>query len=79
MRAAVLTFAATKKEIAYSSGLLLSYALGDWVLVLGAGISVGFAQRVVQSKGIANFSNYSKKVAGLILIGVGIYLVTYLF
>ncbi|MFC1940187.1 cytochrome c biogenesis CcdA family protein [Chloroflexota bacterium] len=76
--AVILTFAATRQEIAYSGGLLLAYALGHWVLVLGAGISVGFAQRVLESKGISNFSNYSKKVGGVILIGVGIYLFTYL-
>ena len=75
----ILTFAATKQNIAYSGGLLLAYALGHWVLVLGAGISAGFAQKVLASKGIANFSSYSKKVAGVILIGVGIYLITSLF
>jgi len=77
--AVILTFAATQKEIAYSGGLLLAYALGHWVLVLGAGISAGFAQRVLDSKGIGNFSSYSKKAAGVILIGVGVYLLTYLF
>ena len=76
--AVILTFAVTQKEIAYSGGLLLAYALGHWVLVLGAGISAGFAQRVLESKGISNFSSYSKKAAGVILIGVGIYLFTYL-
>jgi len=70
----ILTFAATKKQIFYSGGLLLAYALGHWVLVLGVGISAGFAQKVLASRGISNFSNYSKKVAGVILIGVGIYL-----
>ena len=74
----ILTFAATRQEIAYSGGLLLTYALGHWVLVLGAGISAGFAQKVLASRGIGNFSSYSKKVAGVILIGVGIYLFTYL-
>ena len=77
--AVILTFAVTQKEIAYSGGLLLAYALGHWVLVLGAGISAGFAQRVLDSKGISNFSSYSKKAAGVILIGVGVYLLTYLF
>jgi cytochrome c-type biogenesis protein len=75
----VLTYAATKQNILYSGGLLLAYALGHWVLVFGAGISTGFAQRVVASKGISNFSNYSKKAAGVILIGVGIYLYITLF
>jgi cytochrome c biogenesis protein CcdA len=77
--AVILTFAATQKKIAYSGGLLLCYALGHWILVLGAGISTGFAQKVLSSKGIANFSDYSKKIAGVILIGAGIYLFIYLF
>ena len=77
--AVILTFAATKQDIAYSGGLLLAYALGHWVLVLGAGISAGFAQRVLASKGISNVSSYSKKVGGVILVGVGVYLFTYLF
>ena len=76
--AVILTFAVAQKKIAYSGGLLLAYALGHWVLVLGAGISVGFAQRILASKGISNFSTYSKKAGGVILIGVGIYLFTYL-
>jgi len=77
--AVILTFAATQKNMVYSGGLLLTYALGHWVLVLGAGISTGFAQRVLASKGLSRFSDYSKKVAGLLLIGVGIYLFVYLF
>jgi len=77
--AVILTFAATQKQVAYSGGLLLAYALGHWMLVLGAGISAGFAQRVLESKGISNFSTYSKKVGGVLLIGVGIYLLAYLF
>jgi cytochrome c biogenesis protein CcdA len=77
--AVILTFSATQKHIAYSGALLLAYALGHWVLILGAGISTGFAQRVVASKGISNLSNYSKKAAGIVLIGAGVYLLTYLF
>jgi cytochrome c-type biogenesis protein len=75
----ILTFAASKQNITYSGGMLLSYALGHWVLVLGAGISAGFATKVLSSKSISDFSKYSKKVGGVILIGVGIYLFTYLF
>lgn len=77
--AVILTFAAAKQDLVFSGGLLLAYALGHWVLVLGAGISVGFAQRVLESRGISNFSSWSKKIGGVILIGVGIYLIiTYL-
>jgi cytochrome c biogenesis protein CcdA len=77
--AVILTFAATQKKIAYSGGLLLCYALGHWILVLGAGISAGFAQTVLASRGIANFSNYSKKFGGVLLIGAGLYLIISLF
>jgi len=62
--AVILTFAATQKRLAYSGALLLCYALGHWILVLGAGISAGFAQKVLASKGIASFSNYSKRLQG---------------
>jgi len=75
----ILTFAAAKQDIAYSAGLLLAYALGHWVLVLGAGISVGFAQKIVESRGIASFSNYTRRIAGAILVGVGLYLFIILF
>jgi cytochrome c-type biogenesis protein len=77
--AVVLTVAAAQKRIAYSGALLLCYALGHWILVLGGGISAGFAQKVLSSRGMANFSDYSKKIAGVILIGAGIYLFIYLF
>jgi cytochrome c biogenesis protein CcdA len=77
--AVILTFAATRDNLAYSGGLLLAYALGHWVLVLGAGISTGFAQRVLASRGIANVSDYSKKVAGVFMIGAGVYLAITLF
>ena len=77
--AVILTVAAAQDQIAYSGGLLLAYALGHWVLVLGAGISVGFAQRVLESRGISRFSTYSRKAGGVLLIGVGIYLLIYLF
>jgi len=76
--AVILTFAAAKQNIAYSGGMLLAYAVGHWVLVLGAGISAGFAQRVLASTRISNFSTYSKKAGGVILCGLGIYLFTYL-
>jgi len=77
--AAILTFAASKKSVVYSGGLLLSYAVGHWALVLGAGISAGFTQKVIESKFIGNFNAYSKKIAGVILIGVGVYFLAQAF
>ena len=75
----ILTVGAVQDNIAYSGALLLAYALGHWVLILGAGISVGFAQRVLESKGISRFSDYSRKAAGVVLMGGGTYLLVLLF
>jgi cytochrome c biogenesis protein CcdA len=75
----VLTYAATRQDMIYSGGLLLAYALGHWVLVFVAGISTGFAQKVISSRGISHFADYSKKTAGVILMGVGVYLFVALF
>jgi hypothetical protein len=33
---------------------------------------------VIGSRGISNFADYSKKAAGVILVGVGIYLIIFL-
>ena len=77
--AVILTFAATRQTIFYSSALLLAYAAGHWVLVLTAGISAGMAQKIIASKGINNVTAYIKKGAGIILIGTGIYLFISLF
>ena len=74
----ILTIGAVQDNIAWSGALLLFYALGHWVLIFGAGISVGFAQKVVESRGISNISKYTKKIAGVVLVGVGVYLLFYL-
>lgn len=77
--AAILTFAASKKSVIYSGGLLLSYAVGHWALVLGAGISAGLAQRIIQNQFIGNFNSYSRKIAGLLILAVGVYLLILAF
>jgi len=77
--AVILTIGAVQDNIAYSGLLLLFYAMGHWVLVFGAGVSTGFAQRVIDSKGISGFSTYSKKVGGLVLMGVGVYFLAQAF
>jgi len=77
--AVILTLGAAQDNIAYSGVLLLFYALGHWILAFGAGVSTGFAQRVIESRGISNFSTYSKKIGGLVLIGVGVYLLAQAF
>lgn len=77
--AVILTFAASRQSLFYSGALLLAYAAGHWMLVLTAGVSAGLAQRIIANRRITDFTTYVKKGAGIILIGVGIYLFITLF
>jgi cytochrome c-type biogenesis protein len=71
--ALILTFVATKGEIAYGTSLLFVYALGHCALIFLAGTAAGFAESFMKSKGISNVTTWSKKVGGSIVVLVGIY------
>jgi len=71
--ALILTFVATKGEIAYGTSLLFTYALGHCALIFLAGTATGFVESFMKSKGISNITTWSKKVGGSIVILVGIY------
>ncbi len=70
----VLTIVASKGELAYGVSLLFIYALGHCVLIFLAGTATGFVENFVKSKGISNLTTWGKRVGGLIVIFVGIYL-----
>lgn len=53
--------------------LLFLYGLGHSVLILIAGVSVGTVQALADSKGMHRFVTVVKKVAGVLIIGVGVY------
>ncbi|NLI74873.1 MAG: hypothetical protein GX442_00360 [Candidatus Riflebacteria bacterium] len=55
--------------------LLFLYGLGHSVLILVAGISVGTVQALADSKGMTKAVTVIKKIAGVLIIGVGIYFV----
>lgn len=57
----------------YAYGLILTFALGHSLLLLIAGISVGFAQSITSSSVVANVSNFINRGFALILIGIGLY------
>ncbi len=57
----------------YAYGLILLFALGHSLLLLLAGISVGFAQSIVSSKTVAKISDALNKGFALLLTGFGIY------
>jgi len=71
----VLTVVASKGELAYGVSLLFVYALGHCALIFLAGMTTGFVESFIQSKGISNLTSWGKRVGGLIVVSVGIYLV----
>ena len=72
--ALILTFVASKGEVAYGTSLLFVYALGHCALIFLAGTATGFVESFIQSKGISNMTTWSKKIGGAIVVLVGVYL-----
>ncbi len=57
----------------YAYGLILVFALGHSLLLLFAGVSVGFAQSVTSSQTMVKVSDWLNKGFALLLMGFGIY------
>jgi cytochrome c biogenesis protein CcdA len=72
---AIITVAANAPQW-YAYALVLIFALGHSLLLLAAGVSVGFAQSVASSGKIAFITNWMTKLFSLLLIGIGIYFFT---
>jgi cytochrome c biogenesis protein CcdA len=71
--AVILAYVSTQGDMLYGSSLLFVYALGHCALIFIAGLSIGFTESIVSSKGIKNFSLYAKKFSGALLMLVGMY------
>jgi len=69
---AIITVAANAPDW-YAYTLVLTFALGHSLLLLMAGVSVGFAQSVVSSTKIAFITGWMTKLFSFVLIGIGIY------
>ncbi len=59
--------------VAKAGTLLFLYGLGHSLLILVAGVSVGTVQALADSRGMNRFIAATKKVAGVLIIGVGVY------
>ncbi len=70
----ILTYVATKGQALYGTALLFTYAIGHCLLMLFAGTFTGFLESFVKSKGIVNFSLWTKRFGGLVVAIVGAYL-----
>lgn len=55
-------------------GLMLFYGLGNCLLIIVAGTSVGAAQAIIESQGTQKATAIIKKIAAVLLILVGLYL-----
>ena len=64
---------AGNSDYLYAYGLILLFALGHSLLLLLAGVSVGFAQSIVSSKAVTKISDAVNKGFALLLTGFGIY------
>ena len=73
--AVLLAFVAEKGNVLYGGFLFFVYALGHSVLVLVAGTSVGAAKGLLESKGLRKAHGVVQKVAGVLIIGIGLYFV----
>lgn len=72
--AVILAYVSAQGDVLYGSSLLFVYAVGHCALIFFAGLSIGLTESIVSSKGIKNFSLYSKKISGALLVLAGIYL-----
>jgi len=76
--AVILAYVSTQGDILYGGSLLFAYAIGHCALIFIAGLSIGLTENIVSSKGVKNFSLYSKRLSGAVLVVAGVYLgVTY--
>jgi cytochrome c-type biogenesis protein len=72
--AVILAYVSTQGNILYGGSLLFVYAVGHCVLIFVAGLSIGLTESIVGSKGVKNFSLYSKRISGALLTLAGIYI-----
>jgi len=76
--ALILTFVASKHNLAYGASLLFVYALAHTVLIFAVGVSTGLAEVFLKSQKIADFSVYAHKVSGTLFVLIGLYVLFYL-
>jgi cytochrome c-type biogenesis protein len=70
----LLTLVAAKGSVLYGTALLFVYAIGHCLLMLLAGTCTGFVESLAKSRGIADFSAWTKRGAGLLVALTGVYL-----
>lgn len=72
--AVVLGYVSSEGDILYGSMLLFVYAIGHCALIFAAGLSVGIAESLINSRGVKNWAVYAKKISGAVIVAAGIYI-----
>ncbi len=72
----VLTYIASKANLPYGLALLWAYAVGHCLLIVAAGTSAGVAKRLIESRNFNMANLYVKRLAGLAIAVVGVYILT---
>lgn len=62
------------KGAAFGATLLAMYSLGHCAMVLVAGTSMGLVQKMIASRGLQTANAWAKRVAGLLVAAVGVFL-----
>lgn len=71
----LLTVVTGKGQVLYGIMLMFSYALGHCLLMLVAGTFTGFVEAFIKTRNLVVFSNWSRKVSGVIILLAGVWLV----
>ena len=63
--------------MAFGIMLLVAYSLGHCGLVIVGGTSIGFVQRLADSKGWTRGTDILRRIAGVLIAGVGVWLLAF--
>ena len=72
--AVILGYVSTEGNIYFGASLLFTYAIGHCALIFAAGLSVGIAESLINSRGVKNWAVYAKKISGAALMCAGLYI-----
>lgn len=70
----LLGILAEGKNLVWGIALMLCYSIGHSALVIAAGTSVGFVQKLNESHGYGTFSKVLKYVLGIAMVAIALYM-----
>lgn len=74
----ILALIGEQGDVLYGTLLMFLYSAGHSALLLAAGSSVGFAQRLADSRWAGKVNRYFTRIAGLLLLLYGLYLLAHM-